>query len=926
MKKLNCFFLELVSLFLSLNFTSCLGEKEVRSHYTNGTVYSEKPLNIPLEVSIYNDKSALLNAEDINLQEFTKINMPYNIGLYQGFLWVYVTFPKNSRDSEELYSLTFHGDPIDLVEAYKISENKWTFYARSGRGVKRNEITQLSNKIVIPVDETDFKGQEEIKLLLKTKSTNGSPVNVKLNTQRSSAIFSQLDTMVHMFLCGVEFIIFLLVFIYGIIYKDKLFLSLSGASIFFILYELELSGTGPVYLWNNLSSLLKGTKLIQIFPQASLFFFAVSIYNGVMDKESDCRFKQLLFTSALLSVLLIVLTVFLPGTNFLFLLNACTFQVQTVLLVIPLVANRFNIRDESSFFMYTLLLFAGGGFLIQLFLLIRLFTGLKFFMIFDTSILFVQDIFFLLYIASVTYLTAKKIAISFSLIQNNASTIRTKNNDLVEEKNFASSVMNEFINYNTIINDAFLLKDIDKIVQTNENVELVKRIAKKSFLLTQTYSAIRSKNPESEKNINLFSFFYACVEDYLEKIKEHGNTISVTASISDDACVYANPYILESIFTGLLSTVEKDVSSGTRFVVNIKDTDGEIEYKISFTDKNSVSKNILEKELNFDEEKNISSEQSKKLNLLVIKKALELYQGTLKLSVQNKNILFTAKMKLEEFKTSIPDSEIIESLPIELKSSKEIVRKMNTKKYIPDELFSLNGIVPVFLIVENNEVLLEKLKTVLEPHANIISAANGRSAFELLNELSLQNKIPDFVITELDMPLTNGLDFFKLCRDSHLCENIPFVLLLPSDEKKSDGEFINMGISAVLRKPFTTDQLLIILIAILNIKRIVHADIMSKISSAFNINYTEKKLPVKKIEESSSVKQSLMTPSQKNTFSSTGLSLREQQIALLIAQGKTDKQIADELCISAATVATHNKKLFKKLNVHSRIELMNKLK
>ena len=56
------------------------------------------------------------------------------------------------------------------------------------------------------------------------------------------------------------------------------------------------------------------------------------------------------------------------------------------------------------------------------------------------------------------------------------------------------------------------------------------------------------------------------------------------------------------------------------------------------------------------------------------------------------------------------------------------------------------------------------------------------------------------------------------------------------------------------------------------------------------------------------------------------LSSREKQIAELMISGKSDKEIAEELFISPGTVASHNKKIFKKLEVHSRVELMNKLR
>ena len=54
------------------------------------------------------------------------------------------------------------------------------------------------------------------------------------------------------------------------------------------------------------------------------------------------------------------------------------------------------------------------------------------------------------------------------------------------------------------------------------------------------------------------------------------------------------------------------------------------------------------------------------------------------------------------------------------------------------------------------------------------------------------------------------------------------------------------------------------------------------------------------------------------TFSFTKTEIK---IAEKIALGKSDKEIAKELQISPSTVAVHNKKIFKKLNIHSRKEL-----
>jgi serine/threonine-protein kinase PknK len=51
------------------------------------------------------------------------------------------------------------------------------------------------------------------------------------------------------------------------------------------------------------------------------------------------------------------------------------------------------------------------------------------------------------------------------------------------------------------------------------------------------------------------------------------------------------------------------------------------------------------------------------------------------------------------------------------------------------------------------------------------------------------------------------------------------------------------------------------------------------------------------------------------------LTKREQEVAVLVAQGLTNRQIASELGISEHTVATHVRKILKKLGFHSRAQI-----
>ena len=63
----------------------------------------------------------------------------------------------------------------------------------------------------------------------------------------------------------------------------------------------------------------------------------------------------------------------------------------------------------------------------------------------------------------------------------------------------------------------------------------------------------------------------------------------------------------------------------------------------------------------------------------------------------------------------------------------------------------------------------------------------------------------------------------------------------------------------------------------------------------------------------------------KNNISSEPLSLRELEVFKAIMEGLTNTQIAEKLFISINTVKTHNRKIYKKLNISNKVEMKDKI-
>ncbi|NDW12841.1 hybrid sensor histidine kinase/response regulator [Bacteroides sp. 214] len=106
------------------------------------------------------------------------------------------------------------------------------------------------------------------------------------------------------------------------------------------------------------------------------------------------------------------------------------------------------------------------------------------------------------------------------------------------------------------------------------------------------------------------------------------------------------------------------------------------------------------------------------------------------------------------------------------------------------------------LIVEDNDSLRNFLCSILSSEYNIIEAANGEGGYNKAKEL-----IPDFIISDVMMPVMDGLDMVKAIKeDKDIC-HIPIVLLSAKSSLDDRINGLEYGIDDYITKPFSTDYL-----------------------------------------------------------------------------------------------------------------------
>ncbi len=89
-----------------------------------------------------------------------------------------------------------------------------------------------------------------------------------------------------------------------------------------------------------------------------------------------------------------------------------------------------------------------------------------------------------------------------------------------------------------------------------------------------------------------------------------------------------------------------------------------------------------------------------------------------------------------------------------------------------------------------------------ESHNNILEAANGLEALEVLKETQI-----DLIVCDWLMPIMTGFELLQKIRATPEFAKIPFIMLTAEAEKENILEAIKAGVSQYIVKPFTAETL-----------------------------------------------------------------------------------------------------------------------
>lgn len=196
------------------------------------------------------------------------------------------------------------------------------------------------------------------------------------------------------------------------------------------------------------------------------------------------------------------------------------------------------------------------------------------------------------------------------------------------------------------------------------------------------------------------------------------------------------------------------------------------------------------------------------------------------------------------------------------------------------------------LIADDHAVIRQGIRVLLEKEPDIevvAEAGDGQDALEKYKDIQ-----PDILLLDISMPKMSGMEVTKAVRQEFPDGKIVFLTMHEGDEYFFQA--LSVGASGYVVKGADSEELLSAL------RSVSRGGVYLQPSLAKNLvsDYMR----------------------SKSTAAYDGLTPREGEVLRLIADGLTNKQIAEELFIGVTTVQTHRANLMEKLNLHSQAELI----
>lgn len=191
------------------------------------------------------------------------------------------------------------------------------------------------------------------------------------------------------------------------------------------------------------------------------------------------------------------------------------------------------------------------------------------------------------------------------------------------------------------------------------------------------------------------------------------------------------------------------------------------------------------------------------IGLSLVKEMVEMHHGSIAVNSQpGVGSRFTVSLPLQreifeedvQVEFILNDSQSSTPHPVDsMKASEEVEEKEDTESH--SDGFSI-------LVVEDNEELKAFLKNILSDNYTVITASNGEEGLQ-----HAVNDLPDLIISDVMMPVMDGLEMIRQIKENNTICHIPIIVLSAKASLDDRIAGLEHGIDDYITKPFSATYL-----------------------------------------------------------------------------------------------------------------------
>lgn len=196
------------------------------------------------------------------------------------------------------------------------------------------------------------------------------------------------------------------------------------------------------------------------------------------------------------------------------------------------------------------------------------------------------------------------------------------------------------------------------------------------------------------------------------------------------------------------------------------------------------------------------------------------------------------------------------------------------------------------MLVDDHAVLRDGLRNIISVVEDIEVVGEAVSGDDAL--VQVEKCQPEMILMDINMPVKNGVEVTGILKKKY--PHIKILVLTMHSHEEYFMSAIREGADGYLLKDAPSDQVIEAIRTVARGESVIHPSMTRKLL-AFH--------------------QQKQTEQEDNT-----LTEREKEVLLCLVEGLSNKEVADRLYISDKTVKIHVSKIFKKLNVKSRSQVI----